>query len=92
MSILQTGPDGYAIPAADLLADQLTECEALDVLAGPPESWPQCPWVDDDRYELGPALTPEEGFYEPTEADIAFLLDLEERAEYERGCNARFAP
>ena len=90
MSILQTGPDGYAVPWTD--HDSIIESPALDPLAGPPEDWPQCPWVDDDVWELGPALTPDEGFFEPDQVDVDWLVDLEERRAVERfyGCNARF--
>ncbi len=82
--------NGVAIPQMDLEFDALVECEANDPLAGPPETWPDCPWVDGDRYELGPALTPDEGVYEPSPADLDWLLDQAERRDYERGCG-RFA-
>jgi hypothetical protein len=54
---------GYAIPAADLLADQLIECELLDVESGDPAEW--LSWADADYWQLGPEP------YEPTAADQA---------------------
>jgi hypothetical protein len=98
MSVLQTDADGYAVPAADLLADFLTE-HGDDPLEGDPADWPECPWVDDDRYAIGPPLTPEEVVpdlvsddepFDPDQADVDALLDMMERAAYEAGCQMRF--
>jgi hypothetical protein len=61
--LLITDHDGYAIPAADLLADQLIECELLDVENGDPAEW--LSWTDADYWQLGPEP------YEPTAADQA---------------------
>ncbi len=89
---------GYAIPQADLLADFLTE-HGDDPLEGPPEDWPEYPWVDDDCYAFGPPLIPEEVVpdlvpddepFEPDQADVDALLDMIERATYEAGCQIRF--
>ena len=47
------GPDGFAESRADVLADFFAE-HSDDPLEGDPADWPDCPWIDDDRYELGP--------------------------------------
>jgi len=90
------------------LMDALTEHDMDDVDFGPPEAWPS--WTRLTVIGLGPPLipdevlpdpdTPEDGTSpdseraEPDQADVDFLLDLEEREVVERawGCNARFAP
>ena len=76
--ILPEDENGFAIPSADLLADQLTECTALDLEAGDPAEWPD--WTDADVWE-------------PSDADRRWLDDQAERRELERfyGCNMRFA-
>jgi hypothetical protein len=51
--------DGFAIPAADLLADFLIE-HGDDPNEGPPESWPW--WTDLGQFELGRAFFPQEVF------------------------------
>jgi len=56
------------------------------------------PWSDHDQIIestaldplAGPAYIPSEGVYEPSREDVDDYLDQLERAEYERGCNARF--
>ena len=50
--------DGFAVPAADLLADFFAE-HGDDPDEGPPESWPA--WTDEIELDLG----------EPTEQDLA---------------------
>ena len=79
--------DGFAIPQMYLEFDALVECEANDPLAGPPESWPPTPEIDDDRYELGPALTPDEvipdDLVEP-DPDVFPLTDAATIAELRR--------
>jgi hypothetical protein len=49
---------GYAIPACDILADQLAECELLDDDAGDPADWPA--WTDRDTWDVGPGDSTEE--------------------------------
>jgi len=98
-SVLTIGPDGYAIPAADLLADQLTDCGFDDPEWDAPERW--LAWTDADRWELpGPDDDQADGEdlardWEPDpapdQADRDWLADLDERRAYERGCNARWA-
>ena len=56
-------------------------------LEGDPADWPDCPWIDDDRYELGPALTPDEvipdDLVEP-DPDVFPLTDAATIAELRR--------
>ena len=55
MSILQIGHDGYAIPAADLLADWFAE-HPDDEEEDNPENW--LPYWDADIWQLGPQPDP----------------------------------
>lgn len=48
--------DGFAIPAADLLADWFIE-HGDDPLEGPPEDWPD--EYDSIRVTIGPPLCPD---------------------------------
>ena len=75
MSVLPCNADGYAIPAADLLADQIIECGIDDEDFGDPETeWPT--WTDEIRLGLGDD-PPVDGhasaaaLYEPTQEDWA---------------------
>lgn len=105
MSMLpEDAATGYAIPAADLLADFLIENDANDPDAGDPAGWPA--WTDcDPQWALGPDpgtglvldvldLVPLPGDepYEPTLEDLLDYEDWLERLEYERRfhINARF--
>ena len=56
---LPEGPDGFAIPAADLLHDWFVE-HGDDPAEGDPAKWPD--WTDDDRVTLGPAICRWEAF------------------------------
>ena len=57
--------NGHAIPQMDLEYDRLVECELCDPLGGDPATWPECPWIDGEVYNLGPALTPDETIPDP---------------------------
>jgi len=57
MSLLETDANGYAIPAADLLSDFLTDNDANDPAAGDPAEWPE--WTDQDVWEEGLAIPPD---------------------------------
>jgi len=57
---LPEGPDGYAIPRADLLHDQITECGLNDPDFGDPATWPS--WTDHERPRLGCGTCREEFF------------------------------
>jgi hypothetical protein len=65
----------------DLQRQIRAEALLLEALASLPASddvnWP------DDRVGLGPPMTREQSFFEPTDADIQAMLDMEERYEYE---------
>lgn len=89
MSMLPQGPDGFAIPAADLLADQLTECGCNDPETDDPARW--LSWTDADTWELGPPCPPD-AVIDLNGDELAEIDDLLERMRYEQeaGCNARF--
>ena len=80
MSSLPQDENGYAIPWAG--DDAVIECAACDPLGGQPEDWPECEWIDGNRYALGP--DPDQTTDEPAEEDIMkFLARCHER---ERHC------
>ncbi len=49
--------NGYAIPAADLLCDQLCDCGFDDPEWNDPAEW--LSWTDADRFELGAEAIPD---------------------------------
>ena len=73
----------------DKLLDALTEHQPDDPGFGPPESWPE--WTDGMIAQDGAPMSSFEEF-EPTREDWDDYNDWCERLEYERSCNARFAP
>lgn len=60
--------NGFAVPAADLLCDQLCECELLDPEWADPADWR--PAWDAWRFEPGAPSTPEESIPDPTDQDL----------------------
>ncbi len=75
--MLPEDSDRFAIPACDLLADQLIECGWNDPEFDDPSAW--LSWTDADRFEPGRALTPVE-----TVPDI--LPGEEDLAEHQQWC------